>query len=212
MVNNVDKTLDKEKPKKYEERLMIAFAFDEDDLEANEKGYLSQDQFGQLQAKYKKSILELLLLSFFALVLSPLIFSAISTLIMSLVVSVAVLAVLGFALVPNIYRLRKDLNENRVLVSEGRIELSDKHEQDGIRYFLYVNQIRFPISKKRHSALKNWDPYLVYYTPHTKRIMSVEWLRDGNDNFVGDGKGEDESEALNTAFAPPDEKPKRLME
>lgn len=208
----MDKTLNKEKPKKYEERLMIAFAFDEDDLEANRSGYLSQDQFIRLKKSQNGTLLTLAIVSFVTLILFPVFFAWSLNVAIALLALVAALGIVGFVYALNIHNLRNDLRENEVCSAEGRIEISDKHEQNGIKYFLRVDKRRFSIKKEKYFALKNGDPYRIYYTPHTKRITSVEWLREGNDDFMEDARGEDESEALNIEFAPPDEKPKRLMQ
>lgn len=191
---------------------MIAFAFDEDDLEANRLGYLSQDQFIRLKKSQNRTLLTLAIISFVTLILFPVFFAWSLNVAIAVLALVAALGVVGFVYALNMHNLRKDLRENEVRVAEGRIELSDKHEQNGIKYFLRVDKQRFLIKKEKYFALKNGDPYRIYYTPRTKRIVAVEWLRDGNDNFVEDARGEDESEALNSEFAPPDEKPKRLMQ
>jgi hypothetical protein len=36
----------------------------------------------------------------------------------------------------------------------------------------------FAINKPIFLAFKNGDPYRIYYAPHSKTLLSAEWLRD----------------------------------
>jgi hypothetical protein len=176
-----------EKPKKYEERLMATFAFDEDDLEANQAGYFSAQQRDRFQAKHIKGVWTA---AFFSLlvagVLGGILVGIPTPSPIQIILTVGILMFGGllsfFAL--QIRRLRADLQEDRVLTAEGRIDLSLKTGQNKADYFLRVAGMRFPIKKRAFLAFKNGDPYRIYYAPHSKRILSVEWLRDNDDNLI----------------------------
>lgn len=201
-----------EKAKKYEERLAAAFGYDDADLDANHEGRLSPSQVVGLKAARNEELFRLALLA----ITSVLIALGFYWYTAHIAAPLAVLAIAGGLLLalegPKLRRLRHDLREAAVLAAEGRIDLALDARQNKVEYFLRVEGIRFPISKSNLLALKNGDPYRIYYTPRTKRIVAVEWLRDGNDDFVEHARDMGEQEALNSEFAPPDEKPKRLMQ
>ena len=182
-----------EKPKKYEERLMSAFAFDEDDLEANQAGHLSAHQAASLTTAQKKMLVAALI---FTLMLAV----SFGLLLLSRT-PVPFLPLLGVSMIGastaffaayevGAYRLRSDLQEDHVLSAEGRIDLSLKTGQNKANYFLRVGGMRFAIKQQKFLALKNGDPYCVYYTRRSKNILSVEWLRDSEDNLITVETGE----------------------
>jgi hypothetical protein len=86
--------------------------------------------------------------------------------------------------------LSADLRENKVASVEGRAELSLERKGGGINYTLAVGALRFPIGKNAFLSFKNRDPYCVYYAPHSRRILSVEWLRNDNP-FIEAGESEE---------------------
>ena len=179
-----------EKHKKYEERLMDALRFDEDDLEANEAGYLSERQLKRLKSMRTSAALALIILAL--LFSSVFLFLAsrsgsVSGALPFLGVGSLLLVVLFLVYRSRVYPLASDLRENETLASEGRIDLSLKHQQQNrIEYFVRVNEMRFRVKKETFFALKNGDPYRIYYAPRSKQILSAEWLREGDDNLLLD--------------------------
>ncbi len=81
-------------------------------------------------------------------------------------------------------KLGADLRDERPAEVEGRIDLSMNAAQYAASYFLRVGKARFPLKKQPFFALKNGDPYRIYYTRRSKRILSVEWLRENDDNLL----------------------------
>jgi hypothetical protein len=187
------------KVKKYEDQLMRVLRFDEDDLEANRAGTLSTRQVADLKAERRSQIFwlvffSLLYLGVVSLILmrsnlnSPLALSLIGAVVVG--IGVVGIGVAGFGYVTRIKPLGKDIRENKALAVDGRADLSLKRQGSQIKYALAVGKLRFPIQKDEFLSFKNRDPYCVYYTPHSKRILSVEWLHD-DQPFVTD---EDEDE------------------
>jgi hypothetical protein len=92
----------------------------------------------------------------------------------------------------------RDLRARRAESVEGRVQLDMHHTYNrsmhqvggnhyrmtGGRshYYVYIGGMRFEVSKAGFLAFKNDDPYIVYYAPHSRMLLSAEWLRD-NDPF-----------------------------
>lgn len=175
-----------EKVKKYEDRVMDVFAFDEDDFEANQAGHLSQKQQVRLKAARNRAIsafaLVSMLLGFLAFVF---IAAGFQTSNILLPLAAGFLAVLGTYAIygRRAQAFRDEIRENRAAVVEGRIELLLNGTQYGSEYFLCVENLRFTVKQAAFLAFKNGDPYRIYYTPRSKQILSVEWLRE-DDNLI----------------------------
>lgn len=175
-----------EKPKKYEERLMDIFAFDEDDLDANEAGQLSPAQGAQLQRARNTALSTFALMWLLCGVLAAIV------VVLGLrapgllpAVMAALLLTAGVSFAFSISRkLSADLRDRRVLAAEGRITLSMLGASD---YFLGVEQMKFRLNKQEtFLAFKNGDPYRIYYAPRSQRILAVKWLRENDDNLLAD--------------------------
>lgn len=75
------------------------------------------------------------------------------------------------------------MRTNQVALAEGRVDLSLNALQNTAEYFLRVENMRFTIKQNAFLTFKNGDPYRIYYAPHSKKILSVEWLRE-DDNLI----------------------------
>ncbi len=170
------------KLKKYEDVLMRALRFDEEDLAANESGSFSVGQVQTLKRQRGTVIISvsallgivtmlLLFANVYAGGLAPLV-------IVFLIVVAFVLLVGGLAAL----QVTRDLRAGLQLV-EGRIDLDTTPGQNSATYTVKVEGKKFKVKKRAFLAFKNGDPYRIYYTPHTKTILSAEWLRD-DDPFV----------------------------
>ncbi len=180
-----------QKTKKYEERLMDVLHYDDDDLEANRAGRMTQRQIKRLnQDRILLMLLWLIpaLLGVGALSLSCMVVFAVSTqhmdtLLFLLIIGFGVIIWLTLYFGAKSKRLVADLREQRVEEVEGRIDLSLQYGRNNIAYAVQVDDERFALKKPVFFAFKNGDPYRIYYAPHSKRILSVEWLRD-DDNLL----------------------------
>lgn len=179
-----------EKPKKYEDVLRSAFRFDAQDLEANQAGKLTDWQRNRLRADVRRSSALLAVFAFGGLFLSGLMTlmwsSAPQATMSRLVVPLIVIAVTSLILVfywARSQRTAADLNTQAVSVAEGRVLLKASSGQSG-EYAVRIGDVQFPLKQHEFLAFKNGDPYRVYYTSRSKRILSVEWLRDSDDNLL----------------------------
>ncbi len=177
------------KPKKYEDHLMSAFACDEGDIETNKAGYLSRRQHDRLRRQRQQAtsiwtLVVLLELLGFAFIL-PMAFTGYPIqLITSPLFFMVLIGLLGVYFGYRAYNYGADLNENRVDSVEGTIDLTVSAAQYTVAYLMTIDTLRFTLTKAQYSALKNGDPYRVYYTRYSKKVLAVEWLRDGEDNLL----------------------------
>lgn len=182
------------KVKKYDDQLMNVLRFDDDDLEANRAGTLSARQIARIHAERRTDIFWLGFFALLFLAAAGFILTRISLrspfAVALLAGGAAGLAALVIGFVRRFQPLSRDLRENHALAVEGRIDLSLKPRGRRILYSVAVGKMTFPISKDAFLSFKNRDPYCVYYAPHSKRILSVEWLRDDNPFIEDDGAGE----------------------
>lgn len=194
------------KPKKYEERLMDALAFDEDDLDANAAGHFSEAQREDFAAEQRR--LALFIAGDTLIVAAWLILTRFggfigATLPLVLIVLPILLAlVLSYAI--RLYRLYADVREDQPQNAEGRVELS-MHGKSGagstVDCTIRVSDAKFPLKEEAFLAFKNGDPYRIYYASRSKKLLSVEWLRENDDSllpvtdFVTNGEADEDADA-----------------
>ncbi|MBZ0285406.1 MAG: hypothetical protein K8L97_32025 [Anaerolineae bacterium] len=160
---------------KSEHLLMDAIEFDEEDLESNQQGVLSQKQQQVFRAERNSWGLGVLLV----LILSPMFFIFLlnsggrnpHTLIV--VIPIALIVLIHFWLKWTSWG--KDYRRNLVHSAEGRVQLDVLSREN---YRIDIQKMRFEVTKRVFLAFKNNDPYIIYYAPSTKRILSAEWLRE----------------------------------
>lgn len=170
----------KEKPKNEhdtsQEALMLAIGFNEEDLEANQDNILSPQQRVYLIRQHlPMTFIRTTSIIFICCLVG---FFLTNDLRSGKIGFGFILAALFlFGVTPTLwrwYRLRTDLKLNQVIGLQGRVRLDlDNRNQ----YFLYIDDLRFEVNKHVFLAFKNGDPYVVYYAPHSKTILSAEWLR-----------------------------------
>jgi hypothetical protein len=194
--------------RKPDELLMDAFGFDEDDLEANRAGKISARQRTALEglyryARYTNLNRSLLGIGFTAILLMGVLLlpygfqygfqDVLQSLLMPSMQ--AVLCVIGLPLlgltalaVRDTFRqanpLFNDLKDGLVKQAEGRVRLDVIPPLQTGRTFkpppLYIaiEDQGWRINRDTFLAFKNGDPYVIYYAPYSRTILSVEWLRD----------------------------------
>jgi hypothetical protein len=184
----------KEKPKhdsgSQQYALMKAIGFNEDDLHANTEGYMSKKQRAML-SKNRKAWLKRI--SGVIVIVSILFISALLNGIKGTYrFADAVMLIAGSCLLAALVmlymwlrrsRLNADLHKGDVYIAEGSISLHVQKIQDGkIVINLYhadIQDQRFKLDKAIFDVFKNYDHYTIYYAPHSKTILSAEWLREG---------------------------------
>lgn len=182
------------KPKKYEERLMEALAFDEDDLAANQAGELSSRQVARLNREQLSTGLGGALVLVFGIVIVSLVMGTVNFALMTLPALVILIAISAFFLGLSAViwsrsrKLYADLVDRWVAEIEGRVDLSVRAGQNAASYYLRVgdgeDSVRFTVKQRAFLAFKNGDPYRIYYARRSKRLLSAEWLRENDDNLL----------------------------
>lgn len=182
----------KEKPKNEydssQHALMMAIGFKDEDLDANRDNVLSPTQTIYLvRQQFPSSILQIVISSLLCLLVIVFLISDLTS--GKIGIGFILSGLLLFAVTPTLwrwYRLRTDIKLNQVIGLQGRIRLDlDNRNQ----YFLHIGGVRFEVNRHVFLAFKNGDPYVVYYAPHSKTILSAEWLRDPEVNDVAGGIG-----------------------
>jgi hypothetical protein len=168
-----------EKPKyKPEHMLMQAIGFMEDDLEANREGHISRRQRVILE---NDQTFRNTLITFAAILAIPLtlLFSCISfSEFGNTALFCFLIAGIIFFMRRSWARVNDDLRMGDVRAIEGWVKLDFANRGNWSLYSLAINGEIFSVKKSVFLAFKNGDPYRIYYAPHSKTILSAEWLRD----------------------------------
>jgi hypothetical protein len=179
---------------KPEHVLQAAIGFNEDDLGANKQGKLSDGQIDCMIGSQKRSTLAIVL-AVLGLGLSCFMWNLWRVyhngywFYGAVIGIVGCMAVLSFSS-RNRDDLRHDLKASRVEMREGPIRLDmERVGRDSVIWKLMIGDQEFEVSSVVFLAFKNDDPYRVYYLPHSRRLLSAEWLRD-LPLETGDGKAE----------------------
>ncbi len=184
------------KLKKYEDVLMRALNFTEDDLALNAAGQLSAAQLNRL--KTQRTSTAILAVALSVIVGGLLLFANVYARSLAPLVMM-VLFVILFTVVTGIIpavQMTRDLQAG-VQVAEGRVELDTIARRRRTAYVVKLDGQKFKVRKMTFLAFKNGDPYRIYYAPHSRTILSAEWLRD-DDPFVE--RGDDDAAQAISAF------------
>jgi hypothetical protein len=167
--------------------LMLALNFTEEDLTANREGYLTKKQRSELN-KYR-----LLWITCFALTFAALscgVWWAIldgvrrSDSVASRIGIVSLLWIIASGVaIFTWYKKRKfdhDLRQGEVQVAKGNVQVGVRliRPKGTPLHYLNIEGVSWAIDDPLFSSFKNGDPYAIYYAPHSKTILSAEWLRD----------------------------------
>lgn len=172
----------KTKPKiiSSENLLMWELGFTPEDLNANRAGHFSAHQLKNLQTKRKngKKILGRLFL--IVVVVGAGVVSILP--IVESIVVLTVISVFYFSL--SLWAIVEwrtsglDVQHGVVEATQGIVELDIKISRYSLSYVICQNHKHWTVSKQAFLAFKNGDPYVIYYAPHTRTILSAEWLRE----------------------------------
>ncbi|HEX2908354.1 MAG TPA: hypothetical protein VHO69_15890 [Phototrophicaceae bacterium] len=168
---------EKSKDHSLETDLMAALDFTVMGLGANQDGHLSQQQKTRLQYERKQALL-------FAIPIS-LVVIPIALLFLAYNVrhpaewgygGIGLGLLLGFTLIPfrRAIRLTRDLRANRVEAVQGYVSL----DMNGSQCSVTIGNQTWQVNKNVFLAFKNGDPYCLYYLPHSRTLLSAEWLRE----------------------------------
>jgi hypothetical protein len=70
-----------------------------------------------------------------------------------------------------------DLRAPEIGGLQGRVNLDMSVNGKSSTLRLTIQDTKFDVKKDVFLAFKNSDPYAIYYAPHSKTILSAEWLR-----------------------------------
>lgn len=156
-----------------EKKVASAFEFDEQDLEANRRGYLSPSQV-QILRKRRNESLGVLLFAFVVLnaTFVPLVVSSKGFvnhvfLLMEVVFSL----VIALSALWTHIRFRQDIRRRQIKRLFGRIGL---YIIDKKNARLHIEGQRFRITTKQALALRDGEYYNIYIAPRMRTILSAE--------------------------------------
>ena len=173
-----------------EQKLREYFDFDESDLDANRKGYLSEKQLKQVEAGTKSRLgFELIAGSILFLVAGTGMFAGVRAILYgSSVIERIVFGSLfgllwpyiwgkmGLALI-NFSRPKKNV---RVKVERGRLRLVERKSPDIIAYYeLSVGDRTIEVEDDLTGMVTQGDQYAMYFLDKTKGILSLEHISKG---------------------------------
>ena len=167
-----------------ERRLRKLFQFDENDLTANQRGRLSEDQKKRLDAeakKERKSARESATILFIIAAAGMIVGITIGSIAPTLTGRIGILLLMG-VLWPSawagkalkILRAANALQEPRLCEVTGQVHLL--HYGDG-EYTVQVEGLEFDVDGNPSGTLIDGDEYTIYYVERTEEILSVGYLK-----------------------------------
>jgi F0F1-type ATP synthase assembly protein I len=188
--------------------LIKAIGFTYADLDANRGGYMTKKQRAALSQERR------ILFSTVAIIIAGAVILHLIVLSINSMKSDAILyGILGFLILflPPVSlalfawfqrrRLNADLYKGTVYVVEGVISLHVRRHGDYgyfinrnnrntvIYYYMSIQDEKFRLEKSVFDAFVDGEPYAIYYAPHSKTILSAEWLRETEVNDFAGGIG-----------------------
>lgn len=165
--------------------VLSAFRLDPADLDMNRAGYLSDRQRNRLLRHHRERQLRLTVATWLTFVLSlglaqPALDA--SDGVTRLLFSIAPLTGLGLSLYPLVTllgerrRLRADIRDGVVEMTEGRITSAAHRSGDTVVYFVSVGTLIFRVSDEQRRGLRDYEAYRLYFTPHMQTLVAAEHL------------------------------------
>lgn len=166
--------------------LADALQFSDDELALNRDGQLSDRQRDDLlSVAHQIRSFELLVYLAAAIVAVLVILDGIrrGDTLSSRVVMLGVLGVIvyGLEMVIQRYtsRYRLDAQAERIATRQGQVLLDIRQSSNSANYMVSVSGEKFNVARDAFFAFKNGDPYVLYYAPRSRRLLSAEPLREG---------------------------------
>lgn len=162
-----------------EEELMWAVGFTPVDVAANQDGVLSDDQlqnFRDQRRKAASAVVLMVLLAVGALALGQNLRSAVDGI--CLLIPSIVFLVIGASAFLEARTCHRDIRANQVDAVQGRVQLDIASKGKNVTYVIVLQHRVWSVKKQVFFAFKNGDPYVIYFTPRSNKILSAEWLRE----------------------------------
>ena len=166
-----------------------ALNFDEEALELNRDGQLSNHQRDELMA-VANSLKGIEVLVYLGAVIVGLVVIVDGILksdtITSRIVMLGVVGALAYGLD---YILRRHITRYQqdtmtgIEAIQGHVVLDFQSQSNSAKFLVTLSGETFSVSKNVFLAFKTGDPYVVYFAPRTRRILSAELLRQTEIQF-----------------------------
>jgi hypothetical protein len=159
-------------------RLEYAFGFTQDDLHANQKGRLADNQVEVLQAQ-QQIFIPLLIVVGFALFVIIVVSCAwmeknLKNYLSAGILAVAVIGAFGL-IAKKFIDYQKDIKQAKVECVCGDIGLDIIASRFSAHYALELGSYRFQLrSKEQLFAFENGGHYCIYYAPNSQHILAAE--------------------------------------
>lgn len=175
---------------KYAQLLSKALHFFERDLAANQRGVMSDYQLGRLRSRVWTAAaltIPFIILGAVVAVMQYQSMSRFGAQPSAIFGTTALVLVVIWGIAGGLFWLftggvLRDLREQRVAQVSGRVSLDMSRYTFLTRlpqtYSIMIEGKRFEITREALLTFKNGDPYTIYYAPHSKTVLSADWLRD----------------------------------
>lgn len=182
MIGKGDRASVRPHPLYTQDRLLNGtLGFTNEDLAANRGGHITDRQQARLNRDCDKWKL-LIGISVFTCLLGFVLFIQRNTVTSVFLWVVASITIVYMWL--NIQKLQHDLRDKQTHVIEGQIKVGQIafRAQGSPGYYLKIEGMSWRIRKSPFLAFADGELYAIYYAPHSKTILSAEWLRDTHFN------------------------------
>jgi hypothetical protein len=182
---------------RYEERLAMALNFNLDDLTANRLGAITGRQANRMRIRMLSRVRDIAIAVVIAVVAIALLIALRGSLAESaaniplILIAVVLIGLLAFVVQRGLsaYQLYKDTQSRRSATSQGFLGLdgtaADPTAVQQRRlplpsrgFHAVIDGKRFEISETAFLAMKKGEPYVLYYAPLSKSLLSAERLRN----------------------------------
>lgn len=151
--------------------------FSMEELETNRQGWLSGKQEVRLIGNGLFQAVFVLICIWFVVILFQSQLVGRDSILFVLLIAAAALVFLRNAW--SVLRIFWDVWNGKVVHSDGRVA-RHIHDAGRVRYYTYqVNGFKFYVSESAYNALIEGLEYRVYFTPHSKRPVAIEQLKNG---------------------------------
>ncbi len=81
----------------------------------------------------------------------------------------------GIGLAWELRKIVLDVRQNIVNSVDGRL-IRHLSQDKGQQHHFMINGMEFPVNQAQYDLLQHGDPYTVYFTPHSRTLLAIEWL------------------------------------
>ena len=161
-----------------EDELMYAIGFTSIELVANREGILSEYQRKKFRVERRNNVVT----TIFSLLIAIAIFlfgqARVSSIYgIFLWIPIVFCGIGALLAVMRVDEFHQDVTQNHVDAAQGRVSLDITQNRYKTAYTIQLQDRIWDVDKRIFLAFKNGDPYAIYYAPHSKKILSAEWLR-----------------------------------